>query len=275
MQRLVSRAATAAAFARSSFLRPSALHRPSLLSSLRAAPLVPSRSAFTYPSSRSLGELVKLPLLVQHEREDIVQIWKSHHALSHNQAVAADALTAAEYDTFSARASKAPLFVLPVYQLATPLPEAPAPYTFDVDAGCEVMLLNVQQSSLLLTSLEEYKTRGAGNATPYAVITFYPDLAASKDLVLVRLEMLDVQVTLPQVQQLWSLIRKYYMGSEADFDQFPMPFNRKPNPSVDFDALLAECAQHVRTLQVANDAAPTQEEEVKAAEFVTDDKPKK
>ena len=73
--------------------------------------------AFSYPTPRTLDEIVKLPLLIPHSREEVAAIWGAHHAQSHNAATAADDLTATEHDTFLARAKKAPLFVVPCFKM--------------------------------------------------------------------------------------------------------------------------------------------------------------
>lgn len=226
------------------------------------------RSAFTYPSSRSLDELVKLPMLLPHTREEIQHIWQQYHATPQNQTAMADDLTAEEYQTFVEHAAKAPLFVVPSFRL-NETTDPSAAYTFDT-SGFEMMLVNVQQASLLLTSLEEYKSRGASAATPYAVITFYPDLSASKDLVLVRGEMLDVNVTIPQLRQIWILLREYFISSPSSFAEFPGAFNRKPNPQFDFERYVQQCTETVKGMKIEQRAQAGKEGDVKQGEFVAE-----
>lgn len=129
--------------------------------------------------------------------------------------------------------------------------------------------MNVQHSSLLVTSLEEYKQKGGVDATPYSVVTLYPDMAESKDLVLVRLEMMDVQVTQPQLQQIWHIIKRCYIHDADAFAAYPEAFNRKPNPHIDFERYLAFCADIVRDLRI--EQTKKAEEEVPEAEFVFSD----
>lgn len=101
----------------------SSLRRP-LLSLLTASPppplthQQPRRSSFTYPSSRTLDEIVKLPLLIPHTREEIMEIWTKHHNLARNAATTGDFINANEYDTFVENAKKAPLFVVPCFRLS-------------------------------------------------------------------------------------------------------------------------------------------------------------
>ena len=103
----------------------SASSSTSLLSSASSFAFVPSafpphtfrRSAFTYPSSRTLDEIVKLPLLVNHTKEEIIEIWNSHHRLARNAATTSDFINAKEYETFVDHAKKAPLFVVPSFQV--------------------------------------------------------------------------------------------------------------------------------------------------------------
>ena len=146
--------------------------------------------------------------------------------------------------------------------------------TFDVQSGFEMMLVNVQQSSLLLTSLEEYKSRGAAAATPYAVVTLYADMAASKDLVLVRAEMMDVNVAVPQLMAMWTLLKALYTNPDATlFERFPRAFNKKPNPQFDFEAYVAWCKEECAKIslprtQFSMPAAAAAASDTPAAEFV-------
>ena len=78
---------------------------------------------------------------------------------------------------------------------------------------------------------------------------------------------------LAQVQLLWALLRRLY-ADPADsklFDQFPGPFNQKPNPVFDFDQFLAECRRMVEQGEVRvpkpQEAKP-EPGAVTAAEFV-------
>lgn len=130
------------------------------------------------------------------------------------------------------------------------------------------MIINVQQSSILITSLEEYRSKGASEATPYAVITLYSDIAVSKDLVLIRAEMMDVNVDIPKLHQLWSVIKRYYIEDSQLFTTHPESFNRKPNPTFDWDKYVDECKNYVRQLQVAN---PKAIDEEAVAQFVRAD----
>jgi hypothetical protein len=129
---------------------------------------------------------------------------------------------------------------------------------------------------LLLTSLEEYKSRGAGNASPFAVITLYDDLANSHDLVLVRAELMDVNVTAPMLRAMWGLLKRLYAAEgeapaaasdaasaaadagastgvgapDSPFERFAAPFNRKPAPTIDFDAYVQWAKQTVAELRL-------------------------
>lgn len=248
-----------------SVVRPVAASPSSLVrASPSLASFVPRRSAFTYPSSRTLDEIVKLPMLIPHTRDEIIHIWNSHHQLARNAATTSDFISAGEYETFVEHAKRAPIFVVPSFRLQADTP-AGEPFTFDVSAGFEMMLVNVQQSSLLLTSLEEYKSKGAGAATPYAVITLYSDMAASKDLVLIRAEMMDVNCTIPQLQQIWQVMKRCYITDASAFATFPEAFNRKPNPTFDFDAYIRTCTEQVQQMRLEQTKNTLEEE----PQFVT------
>jgi len=239
----------------------------------------PRRSAFSYPTPRALDEIVKLPQLLQRDTEDIKKIWAAQEGMAaptaggettsgedsqqqqqqHTGLLISDCMSAEEMDTFNERAKRAPLFVVPCFRLSSSSPSNPsvdssspslsAYDSFDTTSGFEVMLVNVQSPSLLITSLEEYKLRGAHNASPYAVMTLYDDLAASKGVVLVRGEVMEVSVLPPQLRQMWSLLRALYCDpsneSSALFEQYAAAFNKKPNPTFDFEAYIQQCKKKV------------------------------
>ena len=228
-------------------------------------------ASFTYPTSRTLDEIVKLPLLIPHTRAEVEEIWRAHHAAQ--QTLAADTMTAAENARFMERAKVAPLFVMPCFRLASRADSDPSDYdTLDTTSGFEMMLVNVQSSSLLLTSLEEYKRKGASDATPYAVITLYSDMASSKDLVLVRAEMMDVNVAVPQLMAIWVMLKSLYTAEDPSvFDRFARAFNKKPNPSFDFEAFIAYCTRIAKDIRLPRTkgelAANAEADNTPAAEF--------
>jgi hypothetical protein len=199
-------------------------------------------------------------MLIPLQRAEIIQIWQQHHAAGAKNGTsgvaAVDSLSASEFSMYQFRAKQAPLFVVPCFRTAAAENGATPDSTvtrFDVHSGYETMLVNAQPSSILFTSLEEYKKRGAANASPFAITTFYSDLSASHDLCLARVELMDVSVSALQLRQMWQLVKGIYSSTALDdsqrFHRFAVPFNTKPGPSIDFEAYVQECKTIVEAIR--------------------------
>eukprot|EP00850_Spirogloea_muscicola_P005940 SM000027S09721 [mRNA] locus=s27:891595:892665:- [translate_table: standard] len=118
------------------------------------------------PAPKSLDAIIKLEAVAGKTAEEIAAIWQDYHlGRGHVSAVMAARLFA----TLADRATRCPLFVLPVRK----------------ERGFITMLLQAQMPHLLFTGLEDYKALGP-QATPYMTVSHYKDLADTKGLVLVR-----------------------------------------------------------------------------------------
>eukprot|EP00850_Spirogloea_muscicola_P012476 SM000081S22610 [mRNA] locus=s81:4969:11336:+ [translate_table: standard] len=123
-------------------------------------------SGFSLPAPKSLDAIIKLEAVAGKTAEEIAAIWQGYHlGRGHVSAVMAARLFA----TLADRATRCPLFVLPVRK----------------ERGFITMLLQAQMPHLLFTGLEDYKALGP-QATPYMTVSHYKDLADTKGLVLVR-----------------------------------------------------------------------------------------
>ncbi len=126
---------------------------------------------------RSLDEIAKLPLLQLQETSKIAGIWNDFHR-DKDDVVATTLEGAATFRTLLKRGKQSPLFVFPVSVVGG------GPTDFSV------LVSQFQEKHCLLTSYEDYNTKGV-DATPHVVATFYDELLAEKDIVLVRTEVVN------------------------------------------------------------------------------------
>ncbi len=75
-----------------------------------------------------------------------------------------------------------------------------------------------------MTFLEDFKTQRLF-ATPYFVLTFYSELQALKDIVLVRGETLSSSIAKPDAEKLLKNALAFYGQSDL-FNQYVRPFNQ-------------------------------------------------
>lgn len=133
---------------------------------------------FSYPAPRALQQIVRLELLESESRERIEQIWADFHREKDDSLVTA--LRGAAFAALAERARASPFFVFPVYR----------------KEGFFNMICQFQDTCFLLTYLEAFK-ENPGLAPPCLTVSLYGDLTESKDIGLVRADivnMLDKQV---------------------------------------------------------------------------------
>ncbi|KAF8070907.1 atpaf1 [Scenedesmus sp. PABB004] len=144
-------------------------------------------------SSKRLGDIIKLPLLVDKTADEVEAIWLQHHTESgsHVGSVASRDDAA----VLAARAAASPLFLLPLRK----------------PGGGFVTLLGQWQGDpagepaqqALVTTLEEFRSAGAA-AAPHFAVTVYGDLAASHGLALLRGDVLSPRlVSAAEVEAIW------------------------------------------------------------------------
>jgi ATP synthase F1 complex assembly factor 1 len=143
-----------------------------------------------------------------HTAEQISSLWTAYHA-SRSKGTGRGFICASVpldiYNKLEATGKKYPAFAVPLprdvvqddsgeakrayefYFLQWGFHEAPPTPTPDPFSKptSELLAPNPQTSTVLLTPLQEYKSRTAF-ATPYLILTFYTDLASSHELVLLR-----------------------------------------------------------------------------------------
>ncbi|KAI9916556.1 hypothetical protein PsorP6_017027 [Peronosclerospora sorghi] len=164
-------------------------------------------TGFSYPGARSLEQLVKLELLEKEQTPEIRTIWNKFHA-DKDDAIAT-ALNAIQFHALVERATKAPYFIFPVYR----------------QDGFFNMLCQFQQSCFLITYLEAFKENPSA-APPCVAVSLYDNLIATKDLALVRADVIHMLDKKESQLLLHQLLTSYQRDELYDLVD---KFNNKPN----------------------------------------------
>ncbi|KAI8871259.1 ATP11-domain-containing protein [Ramicandelaber brevisporus] len=205
---------------------------------------------------QSLSSIVHLDKLRNETPEAIAHIWNEFHA---SNPVALTAVIPADvYARQSKRSTKHPLFVLPLPRSVN----QPEGLSFESSSnnqdaassseGMDVYYLQFQFNQCFITSLAEYKAKGA-SARPHLTLTFYTELAKDKDIVLMRGERTVVAetadantgaalLTVDAARFLVSMMQRFYVISAEGSDQARLveQFNTN-SPDFSFERLVAEC----------------------------------
>ncbi|TFY65214.1 hypothetical protein EVG20_g5672 [Dentipellis fragilis] len=182
---------------------------PSSASSPRTQPSLGSSTRNASSPVKPLSSYLNLQRLLEtpHTSEQIGALWTAYHASRSEgtgRGFICASLPRSTYDTMLEAAQRYPSFILSVprtpntdecdasqkgyefyfmqwaFHDAPPVPTSSAPTSSSTPSQ-----LNPRTATILFTPLLEYKLRQAF-ATPYLVLTFYPDLACSHDVVLLR-----------------------------------------------------------------------------------------
>jgi ATP synthase F1 complex assembly factor 1 len=149
-----------------------------------------------------LDSIVKVALLKNETKERVEEIWTSfYREKEHN---IAQTWTKKDFEELNAAAKKlGRFFIFPVAR----------------EGGHFVVLSQVQDKHVLFTFLDDYKADPHG-AQPYLTVTFYDELAATKDLVLVRGDIQPHALTAPESARLVDLVRSFYLDKPGDVESF-------------------------------------------------------
>lgn len=79
------------------------------------------------------------------------------------------------------------------------------------------MLSQLQDNSILLTYLEEFKNKGF-LSSPYFILTFFEELKQQKGLVLLRGDIIDTKITREEGKRLLKELLKFYLTEELYFE---------------------------------------------------------
>ncbi|KAL5774354.1 hypothetical protein ACOSP7_011911 [Xanthoceras sorbifolium] len=123
-------------------------------------------TGFTPLQQKPLDSIMDTDRAKDKSPEDLVLIWDDYHL---GRGHIGASMKAQLYRLLEQRANDCRYFVIPLWK----------------GSGYTTMFAQVQLPHILFTGLEDYKVRGT-QATPYFTVTFYTEFAESKDLVLIR-----------------------------------------------------------------------------------------
>ncbi|BAM40627.1 uncharacterized protein TOT_020000880 [Theileria orientalis strain Shintoku] len=130
---------------------------------------------FSYPSSRKLGDIVKLKLLEKLPRRRIIEIWKQNY--EEDTWVYTDCITGEQYERINSNQRHNRNFILPVRK--------------GVDRYYNLFSQFISDKIVLLTALEKYKQYSISDGTPDLVVTMYDELKSTHDLVLLKMDIVN------------------------------------------------------------------------------------
>ncbi|KAK6917648.1 ATP11 [Dillenia turbinata] len=123
-------------------------------------------SGFMPLQPKPLDSIIDLERAKHRLPEDLAMIWDDYHL---GRGHIGASMKAKLYHLLEQRAAQCRYFVIPLWR----------------GSGYTTMFLQVQMPHMLFTGLEDYKARGT-QAAPYFTVTHYTEFAESKDLVLIR-----------------------------------------------------------------------------------------
>ncbi|CAD8165486.1 unnamed protein product [Paramecium pentaurelia] len=163
--------------------------------------------AFTYPCPRKLREIVKMSLFERESKDQVISLWMEYHKeKQHNVAYI---VSKDEYEILKRNTKESPLFLLPIKR----------------KGGHFQLIGQSQTNSILFTFLEEYKKSGSFS-TPYFILTIFEELLASKQLALIRGDIMDYKIDKDEATFLTNQFLKFYMTPEL-YEKYIYTLNHK------------------------------------------------
>ncbi|XP_009774285.1 uncharacterized protein LOC107787395 isoform X1 [Nicotiana tabacum] len=123
-------------------------------------------SGFSPLKPKPLDSIIDMERAKNKSAEELADVWDDYHL---GRGHIAASMKAKLYKLFEQRSSSCRYFVIPLWR----------------GSGYTTMFVQVQAPHMLITGLEDYKARGT-QASPYFTVSYYTEFAESKDLVLVR-----------------------------------------------------------------------------------------
>ncbi|KAM6550491.1 hypothetical protein CsatB_000299 [Cannabis sativa] len=123
-------------------------------------------SGFSPLERKPLDSIMDTSRAKDRSAEEIASIWDDYHL---GRGHIGASMKAKLYHLLEQRAANCRYFVIPVWR----------------GSGYTTMFVQVQMPHIIFTGLEDYKARGT-QAAPYFTITYYKEFAETKDLVLIR-----------------------------------------------------------------------------------------
>lgn len=170
----------------------------------------PKPSAIPTINKRSLENIVKLELLSDKSVEEITEIWSLYH--SKRDCIYA-IIPVDKYDPFFANSIKYPNFILPL------------PRTGTEGDAFEFFLLEFKEHSCYFTSLAAYHLHKE-MAPVSLTIYYYPELRASKNIVLMMGEFDSNTLNIVECQCLANQLQNYYGGTDPCLSMSLHLFNK-------------------------------------------------
>ncbi|KAI9857817.1 MAG: hypothetical protein M1813_008068 [Trichoglossum hirsutum] len=184
-------------------------------------PHVPPTAKSAPPGTKPLSSIISLPKIAPLPASTISTLWTTHHSTLPNTLSASTPL--ATFTHMHRTAVLHPSFILPLPRPPTPQDPHPQQQQHHHHQPFEIHYLqwllppHHPAPTLLLTSLAAYKLHREF-ATPHTTLTHYLDLAADKDIVLLRGDVTpDLGVSVADAQWLVMCLQKFYgpMGQEG------------------------------------------------------------
>lgn len=123
-------------------------------------------TGFTPLQPKPLDSIMDIERAKDRSAEDIASIWDDYHL---GRGHIGASMKAKLFHLLEQRAADCRYFVIPLWR----------------GSGYTTMFVQVQMPHMLITGLEDYKARGT-QASPYFTITYYKEFAETKDIVLIR-----------------------------------------------------------------------------------------
>ncbi|KAL6129674.1 hypothetical protein ACLB2K_073023 [Fragaria x ananassa] len=142
---------------------PGVLLKWGSLGSVRASSFA---SGFSPLKPKPLDSIIDIQRVKDRSPEDIASAWDDYHL---GRGHIGASMKASLYRLLEHRAADCQYFVIPMWR----------------GSGYVTMFAQVQMPHMIFTGLEDYKARGT-QATPYFTMTYYNEFAQSKDMVLIR-----------------------------------------------------------------------------------------
>jgi hypothetical protein len=228
--------------------------------------------SFSYPAPRKLDSIVKLDKMSLVDPNDIRTLWLQQHESSHTASAAV--ISSSDYAKLEERAKKNRFFVFPVRRIngqhpSTPsttnvtatatntdskdtTPTATPTTTTSTDTSSSssttstggnasffTVVSDFQDRQNLMASLADYQSRASG-ASPWTVTTFYTELAPSKGIVLVRMDVVHAtELFRGDADRLLTLLIEYYTNDDK-FTKWVETFNKRPD-QFNFQTYMDQC----------------------------------
>lgn len=176
---------------------------------------------WSYPTSKKLSEVVKVPLLAMEDNETIERIWKERHASA--DGACGTVFSEDQMRFVLSRTQRCPMFVFPVFR----------------NNGHFVMLSQFDGLSCAFTFLDDYK-KDPMTAMPWMATTMHDDLCERGKPVLVRSDYSKPHLDKLEAEYLMNaLVRSY---THENMYNMVDAFNNEQG-SFDINRHFAQCKQ--------------------------------